>query len=186
MVETVPVAVGEVDREGVAGISLAPGRMATVFAQAVGTRSATRLVSAARIIPARSAVPAWCASEAGMRLIITAVSPGIDAPVDPRFGRSAHFIVVDPGTMEWQALSNPAMNAHGGAGTRAAQFVTDQKCSAVISGDFGPNAFDALNAAGIAMYLFGSCRTVQEAIQSFKLGQLEQLTSPTGSGKMHG
>jgi predicted Fe-Mo cluster-binding NifX family protein len=57
--------------------------------------------------------------------------------------------------------------------------------SRVISGDFGPNAFDALNAAGISMYLFGSCHTVQEAIQSYKLGQLEQLTSPTGTGKMH-
>jgi len=120
-----------------------------------------------------------------MKLIITAASPGIDAQIDPRFGRGAHFIIVDPDTMEWQALPNPAMNAHGGAGTRAAQFVTDQKCSTVISGDFGPNAFDALNAAGISMYLFGSCHTVQEAIQSFKMGQLEQLTSPTGTGQMH-
>ena len=183
--EIAPAAVLEVGREGAAGTSPDPVPKATVFAQAVGTRSATRLASRVKILPARNVASAWCASEAGMKLIITAASPGIDAPVDPRFGRGAHFIIVDPDTMEWQALPNPAMNAHGGAGTRAAQFVTDQKCSAVISGDFGPNAFDALNAVGISMYLFGSCQTVQAAIQSFKMGQLEQLTSPTGTGQMH-
>jgi predicted Fe-Mo cluster-binding NifX family protein len=120
-----------------------------------------------------------------MKLIITAASPSIDAPVDPRFGRGAHFIIVDPDTMEWQAVPNPALNAHGGAGIRAAQFVTDHKCGAAISGDFGPNAFEALSAAGVSMYLFGSCHTVADTIQSYKSGQLVQLTSPTGTGQGH-
>jgi predicted Fe-Mo cluster-binding NifX family protein len=120
-----------------------------------------------------------------MKLTVTAASPGIDAQVDPRFGRCAYFVIVDPETMEWRAFPNPAANAHGGAGIQAAQFVTEHKSSVVISGDFGPNAFDALKPAGISMYLLGSCRTVEEAIQSYKLDQLEQLTSPTGKGHMH-
>jgi predicted Fe-Mo cluster-binding NifX family protein len=70
-------------------------------------------------------------------------------------------------------------SAPGGAGIQAAQFATDQQCDAVISGDFGPNAYNALKAAGIPMYLFGSCRTIPEAIQRFKSGQIEPLEAPT-------
>jgi predicted Fe-Mo cluster-binding NifX family protein len=107
-----------------------------------------------------------------MRLIVTAASPGIDAQVDPD-------------TMEWQAVKNPALNSHGGAGIRAAQFVADQQCKAVISGDFGPNAFEALNTAEISMYLLGSYRTVEEVIQAFKTGQLDHLSSPMDTGQRH-
>jgi predicted Fe-Mo cluster-binding NifX family protein len=114
-----------------------------------------------------------------MKLIITATSPSIDSPVDPRFGRGAYFLITDTDTFEWQALPNPAVNASGGAGIQAAQFVTEQNCAAVISGDFGPNAYNALQAAGIKMYLFGSCRNVREAVQQFKADQLEQLGAPT-------
>ena len=120
-----------------------------------------------------------------MKIILTAVSPSIESDVDPRFGRGAYFIVVDPDTLEWKAVPNPALNAPGGAGIQAAQFVTDQKCQAVISGDFGPNAYNALKAAGISMYLFGSCRSIQEAIQRFKSGQIEPLEAPAGKGRMH-
>jgi predicted Fe-Mo cluster-binding NifX family protein len=119
-----------------------------------------------------------------MKLIVTATSPSIDSQVDPRFGRGAYFLLTDADTLEWQALPNPAVTASGGAGIQAAQFITEQDCAAVISGDFGPNAFNALQAAGIHMYLFGSCRTVREAVQQFKDDQLEQLGSPTeGRGR---
>lgn len=114
-----------------------------------------------------------------MKLIITATSPDIDSQIDPRFGRGSYFLVVNPDTLEWQAHANPAMTAPGGAGIKAAQFINEQGCTAVISGDFGPNAHEALEAAGIRMYLFGSCRTVRQAVQQFKDEQLERLESPT-------
>ena len=117
-----------------------------------------------------------------MKIIITAVSPSIDSNVDPRFGRGANFIVVDPDTLSWQAHANPGVGAPGGAGTRAAQFAANQHASAIISGDFGPNAFEALQAAGIDMYLFGTSSTVKEAIERFKAGELVRVGAPTGSG----
>lgn len=114
-----------------------------------------------------------------MKLIITATSPDIDSQIDPRFGRASYFLVVNPDTLEWQAHANPALTATGGAGIKAAQFISAQDCTVVISGDFGPNAYEALDAAGIPMYLFGSCRTVRQAIQKYEDGQLERLESPT-------
>ena len=114
-----------------------------------------------------------------MKILLTAVSPGLDSEIDPRFGRGAYFLIVDPDTSDWQAEPNPAKSASGGAGIRAAQFVSEHDCSAVISGDFGPNAFDALTEAGISMYTYGPYRTVNEALAGFKSGQLESFSSPT-------
>jgi len=117
-----------------------------------------------------------------MKIILTASCPSIDSNVDARFGRGAYLIVVDPDTLEWQAHPNPGVGASGGAGTLAAQFIANQHASSVISGDFGPNAYNALEATGVAMYLYGSSRTVNEALEHFKAGQLERVGAPTGQG----
>jgi len=117
-----------------------------------------------------------------MKITLTTVSPDLDSDVDPRFGRGAYLLVVDTETMQWEAHPNPGVNASGGAGIQAAQFVADQKAEAVISGDFGPNAFNALQAAGITMYLYGDCRTARQAIERFQAGQLQQVGAPTQHG----
>ena len=114
-----------------------------------------------------------------MKIIVTVSTPNVKSELDPRFGRGAYFLVVDTDTLEWQAHPNPGVNTPGGAGIQAAQFVTGQKADAVISGDFGPHAIDALHAAGVPMYLFGSCRTVRDVIVQFKAGQLEQVGAAT-------
>jgi len=114
-----------------------------------------------------------------MKIIITTVSPTIESEVDLRFGRGAYLLVIDPDTLEWQAHPNPGVSASGGAGIQAAQFVTEHKADAVISGDFGPHAFEALHAAGVPMYLFGDSRTAQDVIARFKAGQLKQVGAAT-------
>lgn len=114
-----------------------------------------------------------------MNIILTAVSPNIESEVDPRFGRGAYLLVVNTDTLEWTAHPNAGVRASGGAGIQAAQFATDQHVEAVISGDFGPNAYNALQASGIAMYVYGDCRTTQEAVTRFKDGLLQQVGSPT-------
>jgi len=114
-----------------------------------------------------------------MNIILTTVSPQIDSAVDPRFGRGAYFLIVDTETMEWQGHPNPAGRAMGGAGIQAAQFAADQKVDAVLSGDFGPNAYTALEQAGIPMYVYGNCRTAHEAIAAFSDGELQQIGGPT-------
>jgi predicted Fe-Mo cluster-binding NifX family protein len=118
-----------------------------------------------------------------MKIILTATSPSIDAGVDGRFGRGTYFIVIDSETLEWQAHPNPGVDALGGAGSRAAQFATEHQASVVISGDFGPNAYTALQAAGIKMYLFGANITVRQAVEQFRSDQLERVAAPTGHGR---
>lgn len=117
-----------------------------------------------------------------MKLVITASAPGIDAVVDPRFGRGAYFVVVDSESLQWEAHENQAVNASGGAGAQAAQLVAQQGGEAVISGDFGPNAYLALAAAEIKMYLLGSSKTVREAVVNMAAGTLTLVDAPTGPG----
>jgi len=117
-----------------------------------------------------------------MKLLITANTPKLEAPVNPRFGRADYFVVVDTETLKWQAHPNPGVHAAGGAGAQAAQFAAQQGVAAVISGDFGPNAYLALAAAEITMYLLGGSKTVAEAVANFGAGKLEQVHAPTGAG----
>lgn len=117
-----------------------------------------------------------------MKLIVTATAPELEAPVDPRFGRGVYFVVVDTDTLKWQAHENQGVNAAGGAGSQAAQFVAQQGADAVISGDFGPNAYIALAAADIKMYLLGTSKTVWEAVANFTAGTLAQVHTPTEAG----
>lgn len=120
-----------------------------------------------------------------MRIIITVSSSSIEAAFDPRFGRCAYFLVIDIETMEWEAFSNPGINAPGGAGTQAAQFAAKQKVAAVISGNFGPNASSALNTAGVLMYINKAEGKIQDIVKRFNAGELEQVGAPTTRGIRH-
>jgi len=95
--------------------------------------------------------------------------------VDPRFGRCAYFIVVDPITEKLEAAANPAADAMGGAGPQAAQTVANKGVVGLITGNVGPNAFQTLKAANIRIFQFAS-GTVKEALAKYKKGELRELS----------
>jgi predicted Fe-Mo cluster-binding NifX family protein len=119
-----------------------------------------------------------------MQIAITSTGPSLDVPYDPRFGRAAYLIIVDEGTEAWEAYANPAVDASGGAGIQAAQFAADKGAWAVISGDFGPNAYRALEAANLAMFVApaGQELTVRQLIHLYRGGKLQKPTGPTQRG----
>lgn len=104
-----------------------------------------------------------------MIVIITAQENTIDSPVNERFGRSPYLIRVDTDSMEWQGFENASIHHAHGAGIATAQFVIDQKAEIVLSGDFGPNAANTLNAAGVIAQMFPQKdMTVKEAAEYVK------------------
>jgi len=119
-----------------------------------------------------------------MKIAITALGNTMEADFSPRFGRCAYFIIVDTETQAWEALPNPAANASGGAGPQAIQFITNQGVEAVVSGRYGPNAFAALEAAGLQAYI-ADLGTVGEVFTKFLAGELEQVKAATGP-ELHG
>jgi predicted Fe-Mo cluster-binding NifX family protein len=119
-----------------------------------------------------------------MKLIISINGNKLDSPFDPRFGRAAAFCLVDSETGEWTAHENPALSASGGAGVQASQFVAKLGAQAVISGAYGPNAFETLSPAGIEMYLAptGQTLTAADVLALFKAGKLNKTEAATHAG----
>jgi predicted Fe-Mo cluster-binding NifX family protein len=119
-----------------------------------------------------------------MKIAISTSGKTLDFPFDARFGRAAAFCIVDAKSGEWLAFDNPALSATGGAGVQAAQFVAKQGAQAVVSGAFGPNAFDTLAAAEIDMYLApgNEAHTVAEILEMFKAGQLTKAEVASHAG----
>ncbi|NLI41362.1 MAG: dinitrogenase iron-molybdenum cofactor biosynthesis protein [Caldisericales bacterium] len=111
-----------------------------------------------------------------MKLLISAQNPSLESHIDSRFGRSPWLILFNTETNQWETFQNPGASQSGGAGVAAAQFVVDQKAEVVISGDFGPHAARAFQAARIEMRLFTeTTTTVQEAVDHFKNNQLPKF-----------
>ncbi|WP_297491143.1 NifB/NifX family molybdenum-iron cluster-binding protein [Thermococcus sp.] len=121
-----------------------------------------------------------------MRIIVPTLTGGLDDRVNPAFGRTPTFTIVDVqnGTItNVQVLPNPGYTQPRGAGVTAAQFVIDQGADVVISGEFGPNSYGALQAAGIRMVSAPATMTVREAVEAFLRGELSgPVMGPEGGG----
>lgn len=115
--------------------------------------------------------------EVTMRVVIPANGADLDASTSPIFGRCQTFIFVDPETLDFEALSNPALDAPGGAGVQAAQTVLQHGVGAVIAPSLGPNAFRVIQAADIPAYRMEGA-TVRKVIAAFNAGQLPRLETP--------
>jgi predicted Fe-Mo cluster-binding NifX family protein len=101
------------------------------------------------------------------------MGPDLSSAVDPRFGRAEFFIIYDTGTNGFESISNVEnASAAQGAGVQAAQLVVSFKADVVVSGNIGPKAFAALQAAGVKIATF-SDGPVSEAIELARNGELE-------------
>ena len=116
-----------------------------------------------------------------MRICVSAIADSLDAQVDPRFGRCPYLVLVNSETMEFEAIPNIASSQMGGAGIQAAQTVASKGVNVVLTGNVGPNAFQALSAAGIRV-LTGVFGTVREAVEMYKRGELKEAGSPAVRG----
>ena len=106
-----------------------------------------------------------------MILMISSHGDTLESQPNPRFGRTPIFILFNLDEDTWEALENPAITAQGGAGVAASQFLIDHGAQVAISGRFGPNAHQALNAAGIKMLTFDDNHdTINLVVEAFKSG----------------
>ena len=108
-----------------------------------------------------------------MKIAISAMEPGLDSDVDPRFGRSQHFILIEPETMQYEAFRNPYVEQSSGAGISTAQLICNKGVGTVITGKIGPKAHQVLSAAGVCM-LTGVSGKVCDAIERYKAGNLSR------------
>lgn len=112
-----------------------------------------------------------------MKVAVSSTGTGLDAAVDPRFGRCPFFILVETDDMTFEAVENGSVLLAGGAGIQSAQTLAKQGVQTVLTGNCGPNAHRVLTAAGIGVVV-GCGGTVAETIERFKSGQLSAASGP--------
>jgi len=114
-----------------------------------------------------------------MKLAISSNDGNFNSPFSARFARCETFIFVDTKTDAWEAKTNPAAAARGGAGAQVVQFLAKQGVEATITGRYGPTAMTALKAAGIKAFVADS-GTPSELLCKLQDNELEQVTLATG------
>ena len=123
-----------------------------------------------------------------MKIVVTASGNHLDAPISPIFGRCPIYLFVDTETLAYEAVENAAISASAGAGIQAAQFVVEHGAQALLTGNIGPNAANALQAADVPVYqIFEG--TVQQAVGMFRQGRLNPIGGanvPSHSGMRGG
>ncbi|RPH47719.1 MAG: dinitrogenase iron-molybdenum cofactor biosynthesis protein [Desulfobacteraceae bacterium] len=118
------------------------------------------------------------------KIAVSCEEPSLDSYVDPRFGRAAGFLIVDPDTLEFSYVDNGSSQAMSqGAGIQAAETVSRSGAKVVLTGSVGPKAFQVLFAAGIKVGQDLEKMTVRQAIDKFKAGEVNMATAPNSSGR---
>ena len=116
-----------------------------------------------------------------MKVCVTAGASGLDAPMDPRFGRCPFFVIVDTDSMSENSIANTLVNSTSGAGIQAAQEIARQGATALITGNVGPNAMQTLSAAKIDVYQYQGAGSVREVVEKFKRGELTKIADASVS-----
>lgn len=115
------------------------------------------------------------------KIAVSSEGPALDDQVDPRFGRAAGFLIVDPESMETRYIDNGKSQAMGrGAGIQAAESVARAGAGCVLTGFVGPKAFQALSAAGIQIVQNLEGMTVRQAVEKYLSGSLTTAAAPNG------
>ncbi len=111
-----------------------------------------------------------------MKIAVSSSGKDLDSQVDPRFGRSAYFVIVETDDMSFEAFDNENIALGGGAGIQSAQFVASKGVRAVITGNCGPNAVQTLSVSRIEVFV-GLSGTVREVIEKYIGGDIKSSST---------
>ncbi len=111
-----------------------------------------------------------------MKIVFTAKGTDMDAAMDPRFGRTEYFVILDKETKSVESYDNRAIEgeAHG-AGPKTAQKLAEYGAEVLITGNGpGGNAATVLKTTGTEVYVGAGEMTVIEAYEAYKAGSLKK------------
>ena len=117
-----------------------------------------------------------------MKIAVSSKGVDLRSEVDPRFGRASCFIIFDTENESFKIVNNDENSASPqGAGIKTVEMIAKMNIDIVIAGNFGPQAFRALDSAGIksAQWADG---TVAEAIELARDNKLTLCEKPSVKG----
>ncbi len=109
-----------------------------------------------------------------MKIAIPSSSQEEDAKMYERFGRCNFFCIFNSENDTFDFVSNPAINARGGAGFQAVEFLINNEVNTVIVPRLGPNAEGVLRRANIEIFQ-GENITIKELVEKWKNNALSKI-----------
>ena len=110
-----------------------------------------------------------------MKVAVTSTGSRLSSQVDPHFGRTRYFLLVDTESGSFAARDNSEnLRTPHHAGIQGAGILVSLGAKAVITGQIGPKAFRTLQAGQVRVYTVSSA-SVGEAVARFKAGELQPL-----------
>jgi len=103
----------------------------------------------------------------GSKICITSEGKSMDSEVNPKFGHSPYFIIIDPSTLKTEVIKNPHQELSQGAAIQTIQLIAKKKVGLVITGHCGPNAQRILHSSGIRI-ITGASGKVKDALLKYK------------------
>jgi predicted Fe-Mo cluster-binding NifX family protein len=117
-----------------------------------------------------------------MKIAFPTSGADLNAPLDPRFGRAARFLVYDTEFDSFALIDNaPNLNAPQGAGIQSAQQVASSGAQALVVSHCGPKAYRVLASAGVKIYT-AVAGTVGEALALYRAGKLKEALTADVEG----
>lgn len=117
-----------------------------------------------------------------MKIAVTSTGKELSSDLDPRFGRAAYFIMVDPETMAFEVVENTQnLDLPQGAGIQAGKTIVDNKADVLITGNCGPKAFKVLQSAHVKI-VTGAKGNVTDAISQYQNGELKEASEANVEG----
>jgi predicted Fe-Mo cluster-binding NifX family protein len=110
---------------------------------------------------------------------ISASGKDLDACVEPRFGRTRFFILVDPATEDWESLDNTAnLSSLLDVGILTAKNLTKNRVvETVVTGHCGPKAFKELKEAGVKVFL-NARGSLRHVLHKLRRGEMKEASGP--------
>ena len=112
-----------------------------------------------------------------MRIAFTTKGTDWDSKMDPRFGRTEHFLVFDEVTNDLVHLNNSdsSKDAHG-AGPKTAQNLSEHSCNILVTGNGpGGNAATVLAKMNIEIFIGAADKTIEAAILAHQNNELKKF-----------
>ncbi len=91
-----------------------------------------------------------------------------------RFGRSIYYLIYDNESTEIEIVENPAVQARGGAGIQAVEFLVSKGVNVVITPEVGPNAYRSLRSSNTKIYE-GLQIPAKDLIEKWKRNELREI-----------
>ncbi len=109
-----------------------------------------------------------------MLILLGSDGNNLQSPISKRFGHANYFILFNTEKKTFETFENidKEHNHHN------LQNFLDKGVAAFIVGNIGPHAFEIINTPESKVYLARKM-SVQEAIEKYLKGELQQLTEPT-------